>query len=189
MTFDAGWWEQHYREHGTGHHGPSPHLVAELVDEPPGTALDAGCGGGADAVWLAGQGWRVTAVDVSATAIEQARQLPGDVDWQVRDLTSWVPPERYDLVVSQYVHPGVPFGQFVARLAAAVRPGGLLFVAGHDHADEHSAEHAPEDASVGADGIVAALGDGWDVEAAGTRTRAVGDTTFRDVVVKARRTG
>ena len=188
-AFDADWWERHYQDHGTGtgHDRPSEHLVAELATEAPGTALDAGCGTGADAVWLAAQGWQVTAVDVSPTAIERARQRSGDVDWQVRDLSTWEPPRQYGLVVSQYVHPGIPFGDFVARLARAVEPGGLLVVSGHDHADEHSAAHAPEDASVGADAITGALGAGWDVESAGTRTREVGGVAMHDVVVKARR--
>ena len=38
----------------------------------PGRALDLGCGEGADAMWLAGHGWRVTAVDVSQTALDRA---------------------------------------------------------------------------------------------------------------------
>ncbi|MDI1451118.1 class I SAM-dependent methyltransferase [Polyangium sp. 6x1] len=40
---------------------------------PAGTALDVGCGLGADAIWLAHQGWRVTAVDISHVALDRAR--------------------------------------------------------------------------------------------------------------------
>jgi 2-polyprenyl-3-methyl-5-hydroxy-6-metoxy-1,4-benzoquinol methylase len=39
----------------------------------PGTALDLGCGEGGNAVWIAQQGWRVTAVDLSATALDRTR--------------------------------------------------------------------------------------------------------------------
>ncbi|ACZ88119.1 hypothetical protein [Streptosporangium roseum] len=36
---------------------PDPQPVAEAGDLAPGTAPDAGCGEGADAVWLASRGW------------------------------------------------------------------------------------------------------------------------------------
>ena len=199
-AFGAGWWEQHYQGQEPGRGVSSPHLQAELSDLRPGTALDAGCGTGADAVWLAQAGWEVTAIDISPTVVGQARTFAADqapdvagrISWVVADLTAWEPSRPYDLVVSQYVHPGIPFSEFVARLAESVAPGGTLFVAGHDHADSHSAAHAPEAASVGADAVVAALSaDLWQVDVAETRTRRVrrGDTqlTMHDLVVKAHR--
>ena len=45
---------------------PNAHLMAEAANLPPGHALDAGCGHGADTLWLATHGWHVTAVDFSA---------------------------------------------------------------------------------------------------------------------------
>jgi 2-polyprenyl-3-methyl-5-hydroxy-6-metoxy-1,4-benzoquinol methylase len=199
-AFDPHWWESHYREHAAGAGAPGPQLVAELTGHPAGTALDAGCGRGADAVWLARQGWQVTAVDVSPTAVRDAQDLaahaePGvasRVSWQVADLTTWDPPARYDLVVSQYVHPATPFAEFVARLAGAVAPGGTLLVVGHDHADRHSAAHAPERASIGAAAVTGALpADRWEVDVAESRSRHIGHgeqrRSFEDLVVKARR--
>ena len=47
-------------------------FVAEVSDLKPVTALDVGCGEGADAIWLAGRGWRVTAIDVSDIALQRA---------------------------------------------------------------------------------------------------------------------
>jgi SAM-dependent methyltransferase len=197
--FDAQWWEHHYQDADRGSAGsPSAQLVAEVAGMTPGTVLDAGCGTGADAVWLAGQGWQVTAVDVSPTAVQQAQalaeeepDLSGRISWVVADLTVWEPPRRYDLVVSQYVHPDLPFGEFVARLARAVAPGGTLLVVGHDHADSHSAAHAPQPASLGPEPVVGALDQNqWDVTVAETRTRVThGSTelTMSDLVVKARR--
>jgi 2-polyprenyl-3-methyl-5-hydroxy-6-metoxy-1,4-benzoquinol methylase len=199
-AFSARWWEQHYQGHESGAGAPSPYVV-DLTALPIGTALDAGCGNGADAIWLAGHGWEVTAVDVSPTAIqhaeelaaEQAPDVPGRITWVVADLSDWEPPQQYDLVVSQYVHPGVPFDQFVARLARAVAPDGTLLVVGHDHADRHSAAHAPEQASIGLDTVTRPLSsDQWDIDVAEIRTRqATHDSsqlTMHDLVVRAHRT-
>ncbi len=200
-NFDAQWWERHYQQAAAAPAGrPSAQLVAEVAELRPGTALEAGCGTGADAIWLATQGWAVTAVDVSPTAVGQARTLAaaqgpevaGRIDWLVADLTGWMPPRPYDLVLSQYVHPDLPFGEFVARLSRAVAPGGTLLVVGHDQADGHSAAHAPQSAAIGADAVVGALDpDQWTVDVAETRSREVthGSTrlTLADLVVRARR--
>ncbi|MFY1633941.1 class I SAM-dependent methyltransferase [Solwaraspora sp. WMMB335] len=200
-AFSAHWWEQHYQARPTGHVSPGPQLVAEVADLPPGTALDAGCGTGADAIWLASRGWQVTAVDASSTAIGRAEKLaaqqePGvaqRITWFTADLTCWEPSQRYDLVISQYVHPDLPFDQFVARLAAAVAPGGTLLVVGHDHADTHSAAHAPQAASIGLDAVVGSLPEvQWEVAVAESRTREVQhdskQLTIHDFVVRAHRT-
>jgi trans-aconitate methyltransferase len=199
-AFGPQWWEHHYQGHAIGHDSPNPQLVAEVTGRPLGAALDAGCGPGADARWLARQGWRVTAVDVSPTAVSNAKDfaahhepdLTSRISWVVADLTTWEPPERYDLVISQYVHPTVPFGEFVARLAQAVAPGGTLLIVGHDHADRHSAAHAPERASIGLDAVTGSLTmDLWDVDVAEPRTRRVGPgstgVSIQDLVVKAHR--
>ncbi|MCW2523396.1 MAG: hypothetical protein JWO63_1731 [Frankiales bacterium] len=203
--FDAQWWERHYQDAAGGPASqPSAQLMAEVAGLAPGTALEAGCGTGADAVWLARHGWDVTAVDVSPTAVRLARTLAapgqseatGRISWLVADLTVWHPRQQYDLVVSQYVHPDLPFGDFVARLADAVAPGGTLLVVGHDDrpgADRHAADRPPPAASIGPDAVVRALDpEQWDVTVAEARTRPVnhGPTqlTIADVVVKARRT-
>ena len=62
--FDEAYWEERYRTAAAVWSGePNRQLVAETAELSPGTALDAGSGEGADAIWLAGRGWRVTAVD------------------------------------------------------------------------------------------------------------------------------
>lgn len=188
-AFDSQWWEHHYQENASGPGQPNSQLVAELSGLTPGTALDAGCGTGADAVWLARQGWEVTAVDVSPTAVARAEgQEPERVSWVVADMTVWEPPTQYDLVISQYVHPDMPFGEFVSRLARAVAPGGTLFVVGHDHADSHSAAHAPAQASITIEAVTGSLrAELWDVEVAEARTRQGKHGFLEDVVVKAHR--
>jgi ubiquinone/menaquinone biosynthesis C-methylase UbiE len=58
----------------TGH--PSTELIRTVKEEgiPPGRALELGCGTGTNSIWLAQQGFDMTAVDVSPLALEQARR-------------------------------------------------------------------------------------------------------------------
>ena len=66
-------WDARYAEADRVWSGnPNGALVAEVAGLLPGRALDVGCGEGADAVWLAGRGWDVTALDVSKIAIDRA---------------------------------------------------------------------------------------------------------------------
>jgi SAM-dependent methyltransferase len=139
--FDQEAWEERYRSSQHVWSGrPNGQLVAEVADLPPGTALDAGCGEGGDALWLTGRGWRVTAVDFSTVALERAAEHAADlglsVEWLPADLRSWLPPASYDLVSTQFLHiPPEPRRAVFRRLAAAVAPGGTLLVVGHDASD------------------------------------------------------
>ncbi|MFD5912949.1 class I SAM-dependent methyltransferase [Streptomyces massasporeus] len=123
--------------------GPRPNArLTETVTGlglPPGEALDLGCGEGGDALWLAGQGWRVTAVDISAVAVERltalarAQALGDRVQAARHDVQKSFPPGAFDLVCAHYLH--TPFDldrSTVLRSAAhALRPGGRLLVVDH----------------------------------------------------------
>lgn len=203
--FDRAYWEERYRGHAAAgaatHHGqPNPHLVTEAADLTPGTALDAGCGEGAEARWLASRGWRVTAVDVSATALRLAHDhatalgadVSGRIEWVEADLTGWAPPEdSFDLVTTHYVHTAASGQALLRRLAAAVAPGGTLLIVGHHPSGPHHVS-APA-AYLTAEEAAAALDpDRWDVLVAETGTRPAADheghdTTLRDTVLRARR--
>ena len=69
-------------------------LVAEAESLSPGRALDVGSGEGADAIWLAVRGWRVTGVDIARAALDKARaraetvgaEVASRIEWQQRDL-------------------------------------------------------------------------------------------------------
>lgn len=136
----AEFWEARYRDTGRVWSGrPNELLVQEAGGLAPGTALDLGCGEGADAVWLASRGWRVTGVDISATALERAAGHAdgagvGDrVLWERHELGPSFPEGSFDLVSAHYLQSPVALDQqAVLRAAArAVAPGGTLLVVMH----------------------------------------------------------
>jgi len=163
---------------------PNPHLVGEVGDLAPGTALDAGCGAGAEAVWLAARGWKVTAADISAEALAQAARhakevsAPGSVAWVEADLTSWEPGGLFDLVTTHYAHPAMPQLAFYRRVSEWVAPGGNLLIVGHlNHADGEGHGHGhqpPREATVTLADIAGVLNpESWRIETALERSRAI----------------
>jgi SAM-dependent methyltransferase len=213
--FDAAYWENRYRSGaGASRRDPSPSLLAEAADLPPGNALDAGCGWGADAMWLAARGWTVTAVDVSPAAVDQARQAAdatdphaaGRITWLPADLTTWEPAGRFDLVTSHYVHVPGPQEALFARLASWVAPGGTLLVVGHgytpgEHGHGHVEDHGvqpgrpADNARVRVAQITSGLREAeWEIVVAEPRTHTIRRpgggpaAVLDDVVVKAHRT-
>ena len=128
---------------------PNPHLIREVKGLRPGTAIDAGCGAGAEAIWLASTGWQVTAVDIADEALRRAasRAAAAGVDdriaWQRADLSTWRPGFRFDLVTTHYAHPSIPQLDFYERIANWVAPGGTLLIVGHLHHGHHSHSHSP----------------------------------------------
>lgn len=127
-TFDKDYWETHWGSAAGGGLPPHPALDTEIGSSSPGTALDAGTGEGAEALWLAARGWQVTAVDVSAEALRRAAsRSPEDVRsvrWIEADLTHWEPETSYDLVTTFYAHPAIPQVEFYRRISRWVAPVG-----------------------------------------------------------------
>jgi SAM-dependent methyltransferase len=137
---DEEFWNALYRQSDQFWSGnPNAILVREAGDLEPGTALDLGCGEGADAIWLAQRGWRVTATDISGVALDRAARhaadagVAGRVDWQQHDLGMSFPTGIFDLVSAHFLHSrrDMPREKILRTAAAAVAPGGVLLIAGH----------------------------------------------------------
>jgi SAM-dependent methyltransferase len=92
-----------------------------------------------NAIWLARQGWRVTAVDVSATALDRAAAdaatagVADRIDFRQHDLALALPSGAFDLVSAQYLHSPIEFPRVrvLQEAASAVTPGGLLLIVDH----------------------------------------------------------
>jgi SAM-dependent methyltransferase len=128
-------------------------LVADLLgDLPPGTAVDLAAGEGRHALWLAGRGWRVTAVDFSATGLQRGRSRPGAdrVTWVTADVLGWdAPPGSLDLVLVAYLHlPGPDTTTLLRRVVGWLRPGGRLLVLGHDADNPAHGAGGPQDPAI-----------------------------------------
>ena len=118
---------------------PNPNLV-EIYDripcpDSPATFLVVGCGLGDDAEWLAQNEHRVTAFDISPSAINECRQrFPGSpVHYLEADLLA--PPEKwrnsFDLVLESYTLQVLQDSlreKALLGVCELVRPGGLLIL-------------------------------------------------------------
>ena len=141
---DAADWDRRYAD-ATRAFSPDPiPLVAELTSPlAAGRALDLAAGAGRNALWLAGRGWRVTAVDFSRVGLERAAsraaELGLELDCVHADLCEYSPPvAAFDLVLLTYMHPQTIHRAAVfAAASEAVAPGGHVLVIGFDETDPH----------------------------------------------------
>jgi SAM-dependent methyltransferase len=201
-VYDAAFWDARYGSaHSLWSGNPNRNLVAEASDLEPGTALDAGAGEGADAIWLARRGWRVTAGFLLARAPDHAAAAGDDVAglirWQRADLLEAAPPERaYDLVTAQYLQlPTQERRALYRRLAAAVAEGGTLLIVGHHPADMGTTMPRPQRPELffTGDDLAAELGGaGWKIVTNVAAPREATDpegrpVTIHDTVFRARR--
>ncbi len=130
-------WNDQYIADPTPWPEPDSLLVEEVGKLPTGNALDLGCGKGADSLWLARQGWRVTGVDFAPAAIEAARReahhqgLAHTVDVQLGDALSYSAEHRFDLVYIGFMHLPEPQRSALFENAGnAVAPGGCFLYVG-----------------------------------------------------------
>lgn len=134
----AAFWNERYRDVDRLW-SPNPNaLLAELAAElAPGRAVDLGAGEGRNAIWLAKNGWSVTAVDVSDVGLERAARRADEEGVQlecvVSDWREYRAPSPFHLAVISFMHPRP---EDRARMFSSARdllaPGGHLFTVGVD---------------------------------------------------------
>jgi SAM-dependent methyltransferase len=194
QMFTQAFWDERYAASDRVWSGqPNPRLVEHAADLPVGVAVDVGCGEGADVVWLAERGWRVTGVDVSVVALERAERHAAEAG--MADRTSWLQadlvagdalPGGADLVSAQFLHvPEAAFAAVYGAIAAAVRPEGALLVVGHHPADRDTGLRNPRLSHLlfPPERVTELLTDGWTIEVAGAPTREVAGEEGEPIVV------
>jgi SAM-dependent methyltransferase len=194
-------WDNRYADHPQLWSGrPNGALVTEVAGLPPGRVLDVGCGEGADAIWLAKNGWDVTALDVSGVALERAAEHAREADVDVRWIHAGLveaelPPASFDLVSAQY--PALlrtPDAAAERALLAAVAPGGVLLLVHHAGMETHPPHDAAFDPAnyVWPRMVTGHLNNDWELERDEQRPRLGPDSGAgvghaEDLVLRARR--
>lgn len=147
---DSASWDLRYREAGRLW-GDAPNLfVADrLAHHAPGRGVDLAAGAGRNAIWLAEEGWEMTAVDFSEVAVARGRERSERVRFVVADVTRWEPDTGVDLVLIAYLHlhPG-RMETVVRRAPGWLTDGGELFMVGHDRSNLERGHGGPQEADL-----------------------------------------
>ncbi|MGB3256766.1 MAG: class I SAM-dependent methyltransferase [Ornithinimicrobium sp.] len=195
-------WDERYAESDRIWSGePNGALIAEVSGMAPGRVLDVGCGEGADAIWLAQQGWTVTALDVSTVALERARAHAAVAEVDVQFVHSGLldadfTTGSFDLVSALYpalrhTHEHDTEGVLLDLVSGE---GTVLFVhhvLDHDHDQGDEAPRFDPADYVGVDDVRKRLDSPWIVDVDEERDRAItgggGAHHVRDRVLRAHR--
>jgi 2-polyprenyl-3-methyl-5-hydroxy-6-metoxy-1,4-benzoquinol methylase len=197
---EAAHWDERYASAEQLWSGDPNSILVEVTSvRVPGRALDVGCGEGADAVWLATQGWDVSGLDISGVALERAakhaKEAGVSVSWVHSGLVkAGLPAASFDLVSAQYpVLARTPDSVAEHTLLDLVAPGGTLVIVHHADFEISAPEHHgvnPAD-YVGPWHIAPLLDDGWGIETNERRPRhltaGAGAHHTEDVILVARR--
>lgn len=119
---------------------PRPELKGLALSGVPGRALDLGCGTGANAIYLASEGWEVVGVDFVPEAIDTAKtraQSTGSTaSFVVADVTRLRQAGvrgPFDLIMDIGCYHAVPSGRrdaYAAEVAAVAQHGAAFYLAG-----------------------------------------------------------
>jgi SAM-dependent methyltransferase len=128
-AYDA--WAASYDEPGNGLFDLEQPIVWDILDGlPRGVALDAACGTGRHAAFLASRGHGVIGVDVSPDMLARARAKIPSGEFHAGDLHHLpVPDDGVDVVVCALALTCVPdLAPVFAEFARVLRPGGHLVI-------------------------------------------------------------
>ena len=154
MTDATSWTERHAAAATAWDTTPNQFVVAACRRLRPGAALDVGAGEGANAIWLAGRGWRVTAVDRETVSVGRIQSrsalLAHPVDAIVADAVAYRPrPETFDLVLLSYLDlPEHQLRRVLANCVSGLARGGTVLVVGHDASNLDTGWGGPDDPDV-----------------------------------------
>lgn len=101
---DRSRWEKKYAERSSRVSSPPSSWLERHLSQLPrgGHALDLACGDGGNALLLASRGFRVTAVDIAAAALEIGKRVAGPLPiyWTEADLDEYEPQfNSFDVVL------------------------------------------------------------------------------------------
>ncbi|MCB2048998.1 MAG: class I SAM-dependent methyltransferase [Novosphingobium sp.] len=126
-------WDERFAEPDHAYGTEPNDFLVECRDRlTPGACLCLAEGQGRNAVWLAGQGFEVTAIDQSAVGLGRARDLAVArgvaIQTQVADLCDFdMGGELWDTIVSIFAHlPPAIRRNVHQRAVEALKPGGTL---------------------------------------------------------------
>lgn len=143
-TGSGATWEETYQQTAPGdlpwNAGMVDGDLKDLLDglsTDSGKAYDLGCGPGHDAAYLAGQGWKVTAVDLSPTAVKLAGEtaakagVEGKIQFAAADVLTLRGKGDAVLVHDRgcfHTLPSDKWGDYVGVVSGLLRKGGILAI-------------------------------------------------------------
>lgn len=137
-----GFWSTRYRDAGNTYlFGTTVNrFLASHADlfTPDATVLSVADGEGRNSVWLANEGLRVTATEISPVALEKARKLAAgnhvSIEFILTDAVNWeYPANAYDFIVGIFIQFASPQERTVMfdGMKRALKPGGYLLLQGY----------------------------------------------------------
>ena len=112
---------------------PNAFLVSTVKELKPGKALDVAMGQGRNAVYLATKGWDVTGFDLAEDGMKVAETNAAKAGVCIKTVKASFQgfdygKEQWDLIYFVYTDAPTADPKYVARLVAALKPGGLLLL-------------------------------------------------------------
>jgi len=170
---DKPFWEQTYRDDSvsTFAKGPTADIAKHWVSFPAGgTVLDAGCGEGRNAIFLAEKGFAVQAFDISEAGVEKAGRIAAarglGIDFTRQDLTRFIFAKDYDIILSHgvlHLCEKSDRNRFIARAKRHTVAGGYNAIGIFTDRLPATPDNAPFTKSLFAVGELPSFYDDWDI--------------------------